>query len=212
MCDFIITHFYKKSNLPIDKIYPPCYTYYMFTQIIGGIELTFETSDTSFSPLGADKGTLAMLSVVNFTSTDKLLDLGCGYGIAGIYAAKIIGAENVVMSDVCAEAAGLAKQNAERNGVGSIKVIRSDGFRDITESGFSLILSNPPYHADFSIPKHFIEKGFNRLRVGGRMFMVTKRKNWYRNKFTAVFGGVKVTETDGYYVFCAEKRSTQYAK
>ena len=31
---------------------------------------------------------------------------------------------------------------------------------------FDWILSNPPYHTDFSVPKRFIEKGFNRLKVG----------------------------------------------
>ena len=36
--------------------------------------------------------------------------------------------------------------------------------------------------------------------------MVTKRLTWYRNKISSVFGGVKVFEQDGYYVFVAEKR------
>ena len=36
--------------------------------------------------------------------------------------------------------------------------------------------------------------------------MVTKRLDWYKNKLTAVFGGVRVKEIDGYYVFTAEKR------
>lgn len=36
--------------------------------------------------------------------------------------------------------------------------------------------------------------------------MVTKRLEWYKNKLTSVFGGVKVNEIDGYYVFVAEKR------
>lgn len=37
--------------------------------------------------------------------------------------------------------------------------------------------------------------------------MVTKRLEWYKNKLTSVFGGVKVIEKDGYYVFVAEKRT-----
>ncbi|NCU26429.1 methyltransferase, partial [Candidatus Nomurabacteria bacterium] len=77
--------------------------------------------------------------------------------------------------------------------------------------GYTLILSNPPYHTDFSVAKHFIEKGFNRLVLGGRMVMVTKRRDWYRNKFIAVFGGVSIREKDGYFVFAAEKRSSSYA-
>jgi 16S rRNA (guanine1207-N2)-methyltransferase len=188
----------------------------MFTEIINNICLTFETASSSFSPLGIDEGTLAMLSAIDFVpqgeNRHKLLDLGCGYGVVGIYAAKIIGAQNVIMSDICGEAVALARKNAELNGVGGVKIILSNGFQSITDSGFSLILSNPPYHADFSVPKHFIEKGFNRLKIGGKMLMVTKRKDWYKNKFTAVFGGVKTLEIDEYYVFCAEKRSINYRK
>jgi len=186
-----------------------------FTETIHEIELTFETRKTSFSPHGIDKGTLAMLSVANFaenlTNEDKLLDLGCGYGVVGIYAAKLANEQNIVMSDNSKSCVELSKKNAELNGIEGVKVILSDGFNNITDAEFSFILSNPPYHADFSVPKHFIEKGFNRLKIGGKMYMVTKRKDWYKNKLTAIFGGVKVYEIDEYYIFCAEKRTAQYA-
>jgi len=183
----------------------------MFSDIINGVKLSFDTVNTIFSPDGIDRGTLAMLSILNLTSSDKLLDLGCGYGVVGIYAAKLIGAHNVVMSDIDENCIDLSIKNAETNGVSEVKVIQSDGFKNIQEKDFTLILSNPPYHSDFSVPKHFIEKGFNRLTVGGKMIMVTKRKDWYRNKLVAIFGGVKLSEIDEYFVFCSEKRSTQYA-
>jgi len=184
----------------------------MFTETINSIQLNFETADDLFSPFGIDSGTLAMLKVVNFSPEDKLLDLGCGYGVVGIYAAKLIGGQNVVMSDSNAKCIELSKKNAERNEADAVKIIKSNGFEALQDTDFTLILSNPPYHADFSVPKHFIEKGFNRLKIGGKMFMVTKRKDWYKNKFIAIFGGVKIHEIDGYFVFCAEKRSLKYAK
>jgi 16S rRNA (guanine1207-N2)-methyltransferase len=43
------------------------------------------------------------------------------------------------------------------------------------------------------------------------MMMVTKRRQWYRNKLAAVFGGVKVREVDGYFVFEAQRRGPSYA-
>ncbi|MCL2217820.1 MAG: methyltransferase [Defluviitaleaceae bacterium] len=178
---------------------------------INGIKLSFETSSTIFSPLGIDKGTLTMLSVAHLISGVKLLDLGCGYGVVGIYAARLIGEKNVFMSDINKKCIALSKINAEKNQVSGVRIIQSDGFRDIHEKDFTHILSNPPYHADFSVPKHFIEKGFNRLQVGGQMLMVTKRKDWYKNKLTAIFGGVKIIEIGGYFVFRAEKRGLKYA-
>ena len=175
------------------------------------IDMKFNTSNEVFSPQNVDKGTLAMLSTVEFKNDDKVLDLGCGYGIVGILSAKIIGVTNVVMIDIDDRAVKLAIENIALNDVEGVKLSQSDGFKNINEKDFTLILSNPPYHVDFSVPKDFIEKGFNRLAIGGKMYMVTKRKDWYKNKLVSIFGGVKITEIDGYYVFMAEKKTTTYS-
>lgn len=177
----------------------------MFKAEINNIVMEFETSPDVFSPSGVDEGILAMLSLFHPKQKDKVLDLGCGYGVVGIYAAKIIGHDRVVMSDISEEAIGLAKVNAEKNSVPGIRIYKSDGLKDIPDEDFTYILSNPPYHVDFSVPKHFIEDGYKKLAEGGTMLMVTKRKNWYKRKFIAVFGGVKVVELNGYYVFVAVK-------
>jgi len=184
----------------------------MIKATIDGVKLHFETAGASFSPNSIDAGTLAMLSTAQLSPTDKVLDLGCGYGVVGIYVAKIIGAHNIVMSDIVPECVSLSKRNAEANGVGCVEVALSDGFDNIKDNDFTLILSNPPYHSDFSVSKRFIEKGFNRLKIGGKLLMVTKRKEWYKNKLIKIFGGVRIAEIDGYFVFCSEKRSMRYAK
>ena len=180
------------------------------TEILGQ-SLTLETHSGLFSPQHVDRGTLAMLSHAMFAPGMRILDLGCGCGVVGIVAAKIAGEENVFMSDVDPMAVELARRNAERNGVGGVHLYVSDGFRDVDAGDFDLILSNPPYQTDFSVAKGFIEKGFNRLKIGGRLMMVTKRREWYKNKLVHVFGGVRIFESDGYYVFAAERRSLKYA-
>ena len=91
-------------------------------------------------------------------------------------------------------------------------VALSNGLRDTREAEFTKIISNPPYHVDFSVPKHFIEKGFNRLVLGGTLWMVTKRRDWYRNKIGAIFGGCRMHEIDGYCVCEATKLRSIYAK
>lgn len=179
---------------------------------LNAISMKFHTSPGLFSPRGLDTGTSAMLSCVSFLQDDKVLDLGCGYGVVGIYAAARIGAQRVTMVDIDEAAVAAARENARLNGVPDIRIFQSDGFRNIDDAGYTIILSNPPYHTDFSVAKHFIEKGFNRLVMGGRMVMVTKRKDWYKNKLIAIFGGVSIKEVDGYFVFIAEKRSPSYAK
>ncbi len=178
---------------------------------IKNIDLVLKTNDNLFSPRYIDPGTLAMLSVVEFMENDKVLDLGCGYGVVGILAAKIIGANNVVMSDNDEEAIKLSKENAILNNVPIINIIHSDGFKNIHDNNFTMILCNPPYHTDFSLPKMFIEKGFNHLCLEGRMYFVTKRKVWYRNRLINVFGGVRVWNKDDYFVFMSIKKMMHYA-
>lgn len=179
---------------------------------VQGIDLVLQTNEEVFSPTAVDKGTRAMLSFVEFKEGDKVLDLGCGCGVVGIVAAKQVGAEQVVMCDVSENAVQLSKQNAAANGVDGVTIRRSDGLKEISETGFTLILSNPPYHTDFAVAKGFIEDGFKKLAIGGKMVMVTKRLDWYRNKLSSVFGGVTVKEKDGYYVFVAEKRGNRKPK
>lgn len=179
---------------------------------IMGENLILETQKGLFSPEHADRGTLAMLSTLDFQPGMRVMDLGCGCGIVGILAAKRCGEENVVMSDIDPNAVDTARKNAALNGVPGVMAVVSNGFESVDEAGFDLILSNPPYQTDFAVAKRFIEKGFNRLKLGGKMVMVTKRLDWYRNKLRSVFGGVKVQEIDGYYVFTAERRSMSYAK
>jgi len=184
----------------------------VFETTLLGVPLRFETAEALFSPDRVDAGTQTMLRHVTFSPEDKVLDLGCGYGAVGIYAAKRIGAARVTMTDIDPLAVQLAKANAGLNGVPNVRVLQSDAFNGIDDTGYTLILCNPPYHEDFGVARRFIEKGFNRLALGGRMVLVVKRRLWYENKLRAIFGGAPVEKTGGYFVMTAEKRLESYAK
>ncbi len=182
----------------------------MYKVNLYGHEIALASTDGLFSPAHADRGTLAMLACVRFELGQRVLDLGCGCGIVGIAAALVCGQENVVMCDIDPRAVEAARENARLNGL-KIAAYVSDGVKDVPQAGFDLILSNPPYQSDFTVAKGFIEKGFNRLKPGGCLFMVTKRRAWYENKLRAIFGGAKVRESDGYFVFEAQRRTSEYA-
>lgn len=184
----------------------------MHTEVLG-MQIEFEPREGVFSPGTADTGTLAMLKVAGLKaeSPEKVLDLGCGWGIVGIYLAKLWGQEHVTMLDIDPLAVDCARKNCRLNGFDALTPIVSDAYDSLDDAGFTLILSNPPYHTDFAVAKKFIEKGFNRLKVGGRFMMVTKRRDWYKNKLISVFGGVKIEEIDGYFVFTAIKKSPERA-
>ncbi|MDD6883429.1 MAG: methyltransferase [Eubacteriales bacterium] len=176
-----------------------------------GICANFETREGLFSPAAPDRGSMAMLRLAQFRPGMRVLDLGCGWGLVGVLAAKACGAENVAMCDVDPVAVDAARQNCAENGVENVRIYLSDGLAAVDETGFDLILSNPPYQSDFAVAKRFLEKGFNRLAMHGRFLMVTKRREWYKKKMIAVFGGVRIHEVDGYFIFEAQKRQMRYA-
>lgn len=172
---------------------------------IFGYDLAFRTSEELFSYRSADKGTLFMLEKCLVNIEDVVLDLGCGYGLVGVACSKIAKPENVVMCDIDSIAIEYAKQNLLLNNVEGVCVLQSDAYSNISRCDFTLILSNPPFHEDFSVPKTFIEQGYHKLAPNGRMFMVTKRLEWYKRKFIKVFGGVKIFRCDDYFVFMGIK-------
>lgn len=73
----------------------------------------------------------------------KVLDIGTGSGVIACELA-LVGAVEVVASDISAKALEKAKLNASRHGPLNIKFVESNLFSEITEK-FDLIVSNPPY-------------------------------------------------------------------
>jgi 16S rRNA (guanine1207-N2)-methyltransferase len=182
-----------------------------FSAKIDELELAFDTDPRLFSPRGLDPGTAAMLRRVHVEPHDKVLDLGCGYGVVGVYAAHHADPERVWLVDIDPVAVDFARRNLKLNGVEGATALVSDGFGHLKETGFTKILCNPPYHVDFSVPKRLIEKGFNRLVLGGQMIFVVKRDAWYANKLRAIFGNVRISRDDGYAILESMKTSSRYA-
>jgi 16S rRNA (guanine1207-N2)-methyltransferase len=109
---------------------------------LGGLELTFETAPSLFSPTAIDEGTVAMLRHAAITPEDKVLDLGCGYGVVGVYAARQTDPSRVWLVDADPLAVEFAQRNLRLNCVEGATVVRSDGFDALTETGFTKILCN----------------------------------------------------------------------
>ena len=95
--------------------------------VVHHIPLEFETAPALFSPNHVDAGSCLLLSQVGFDPADKILDLGCGYGLLGIYAAKHLSPDNVYLLDIDPLAVELAATNSRINNVPGVHVERSDG-------------------------------------------------------------------------------------
>jgi release factor glutamine methyltransferase len=73
---------------------------------------------------------------------ERVLDVGCGAGLAAIAAARL--GARVVALDVNPTAVRLARRNAQFNDV-SIEVLQGDLLTGVRAGSFGTILFNPPY-------------------------------------------------------------------
>ena len=109
-------------------------------------------------------------------SDARVLDMGCGSGVAGINA-LLAGAGELLAVDINPAAVKNTRENVYRNGVQDrARVVVSDGFEHV-DGQFDVVLFNPPYWGDkearslaerasFDTPGHgFLRSVLSRLRA-----------------------------------------------
>jgi methylase of polypeptide subunit release factors len=120
-------------------------------------------------------------------STTRLIDLGCGSGAGGIFAARLLPAgSEIVLSDLSETAIEFSRINAQLNDTPQVKTVVSDAFNNISGEA-DIIICNPPYLMDekkrtyrhgggshgVSLSLRFAKESLERLRPGGRFIMYT---------------------------------------
>lgn len=88
-------------------------------------------------------------SLKNLVKGKKILDMGCGPGIVGLYAI-FNGANQVVQADINLNAVANAKENNILQGFkeNQIKTYHSNCFDSIPREIFDIIVFNMPFHCD----------------------------------------------------------------
>lgn len=162
-----------------------------------------------FSYDRVDAGTRLLLNSITVQPRDKVLDLGCGYGIIGITAA-LMGAAWVDLVDINLLAVSSTQKNLAVNQIHNASAFASDVLSDVASCDYSLIISNPPFHSgkqvDYLIAQAFIEESFRALLLGGRLVIVANRFIQYDKLIKTIFGNVtRLTENNKYYVLAAVK-------
>ena len=78
----------------------------------------------------------------------RIADIGTGSGILAVTLAAEVPGARVTATDLSSDALEVAKQNAERHGVGTRITFVNTSYLDAVPSTFQLIVANPPYVRD----------------------------------------------------------------
>jgi 16S rRNA (guanine1207-N2)-methyltransferase len=171
---------------------------------------TVMTMPGVFSWEHLDDGTALLLDHLRFAADSDVLDIGCGYGILGLAAARA-GARVTLVDDHllavrCARASAAANGLSER-----CTVLASDVTRAVRDQRFDRVVSNPPFYKGIDVTagvtRRIVHESFDVLRRGGRLVIVTNRFLPYDRTLREVFGAVHtVTEMGRFRVLEAVRR------
>jgi 16S rRNA (guanine1207-N2)-methyltransferase len=137
------------------------------------------------------------------------LDIGCGYGIIGLFAA-VHGATWVDFVDTDLLAIASCKETLTLNRIKNVSIFTGDLLDPIGSNKYDLILSNPPFHAgqgvDYQIAKAMIRQAYHALNTGGRIIIVANRFIRYDHQIQQVFGNISyLAETGKFHVLSGVK-------
>ena len=137
--------------------------------------LKFNTDNGVFSKKHLDRGTNILLNYLVINDVHKTaLDLGCGYGVIGIYL-NVAFNMTVDMVDINKRALDLAQKNVVLNKA-IANVYSSDGFKSI-KSKYDLIITNPPIRAGKEVIYRFFEDAAKFLNKDGEFYLVINKKH-----------------------------------
>ncbi|MBP1932527.1 class I SAM-dependent methyltransferase [Ammoniphilus resinae] len=181
-----------------------------FTFVLRGMTYRFKTDAGVFSRDRIDFGSVLLIEQMDIRETDRVLDVGCGYGPVGIVAAKLANRGHVLMADINERAVGLAKENLKNNHIENAAVIVSDLFTEIpNELIYDVVLTNPPIRAGKEVVHQIFEEAYHRLKEGGALWVVIQKKQGAPSAYSKLEETYKtvekVTQDKGYWIIKAMK-------
>ncbi len=180
-----------------------------FEENIRDYRLNFQSTWGLFSPKKIDEGSRLLLDKVKVNVSDRILDLGCGFGALGVVLAKIALEGRVDMIDKDFVAVRYANKNIKLNHIVNAEAYLSNLFDQIEENKkFDLIVSNLPAKVSkemfwimFDDMKRYLDKD-------GRVYLVIIRglKKFIKRSLKENFGNCKrVAYNKNYILYMAKK-------
>lgn len=140
---------------------------------------------------------------------DKVFDLGCGYGILGIVAAKMAKKGFVILGDTNTRAIELTWRNIEANKIKNAEARVGGFYTPLKQEKVDVILSNPPIRAGFKVVRQIVVEAPQHLEPGGTLQLVVRTKQGAKRvaeEMRTTFGNLTTTKkSGGYRVLLAKK-------
>ncbi len=138
------------------------------------IDYQFNSDQGVFSREGIDRGTIALLNNIDFDNLgNKIVDLGCGYGVIAIIIQKITNVE-VLALDINQRAVTLTTENNILNKT-NVEVKQNDGLEGI-KGPFTAIITNPPIRAGKDTVYRFFDQAYDCLAQEGQLWVVIRKQ------------------------------------
>jgi 16S rRNA G1207 methylase RsmC len=144
-----------------------------------------------------------LLEHLEISADDDCLDLGCGYGVLGLAMARLAPAGHTVLVDKDYVAVEYARKNAHLNDIDNCEAFLSNGFSEIGDRRFDLIVSNLPAKVGKELLYLYLYDALEHLRPGGALYVVTISglRRFIERGFREVFGNYdKVKQGKSYTV------------
>ena len=176
---------------------------------LSGMTMNLVSLPGVFSSGSLDGGTQLLLSTLADFSGEKVIDVGCGYGVIGIFAATH-GAASVDLIDSQFFSIKSCHENIRRCQLSNSKAYCSDLFSAVRDKSYTCVLSNPPFHSgyqvDYQIAHALIRDAHLLLETNGYLQLVANRFIRYARMMAEIFGNVAViADNSSYHVLVSRK-------
>lgn len=163
-----------------------------------------------FSAAKPDKATTLLLEELANLDLQgkKVLDLGCGTGIIGAWAASR-GAE-VTLVDGDLQSVRSAQATLAANGLAG-ECLHSDVDSELGERTFDIVLTNPPFHVGrgvvLDVAQEFIAAAQRRLNPGGTLYLVANDPLPYEKSMQDIGEVQELRRESGFKILKADRGS-----
>ncbi|MFB6071547.1 MAG: class I SAM-dependent methyltransferase [Halobacterium sp.] len=140
---------------------------------VAGVDLSLVAVPGVFSATELDHGTRLLAETAAVADGDRVLDLCCGYGALGAWAAKSADCD-VWLTDHDRVATACAECSLDASGVEGT-VVTADCLAGVDDRTFDAILSNPPTHAGDDVLRELFDGAADVLAADGVCWLVHHR-------------------------------------